>query len=237
VDDARQRGVAAQPGDAHVERAAAVDRPGEHLVAERFSTGSDSPVTGAWLTWLSPAATTPSSGIFSPGCTMTTSPTRSRRPDARTAAGPRRDERFAGARSISALMAPRARSIARASSSCASANRKTTAAASRPFAEDHRAGDGDEHQHVDVERQRSRRVQRPPDAVDAAAGDREHVDATTARRSTCRNSSAIPAATRTPRRSRTAASRGRRRGPTGSSCSSHARMPGLRDRFRESWTY
>ena len=55
MDDPRQRRVAAQPRDRHVERAAAVDRPGEHFVARLFSTGSDSPVIGAWLTWLSPA--------------------------------------------------------------------------------------------------------------------------------------------------------------------------------------
>jgi len=31
-----------------------------------LSIGSDSPVTGAWLTALPPATTVPSSGIFSP---------------------------------------------------------------------------------------------------------------------------------------------------------------------------
>ena len=41
-----------------------------------------------------------------------------------------------------------------------------------PLAEHHRAGDGDEHEDVDVERQRARRVQRAAHAVDAAAGDR-----------------------------------------------------------------
>ena len=32
-----------------------------------FSIGSDSPVTGAWFTWLSPASTRPSSGTFLTG--------------------------------------------------------------------------------------------------------------------------------------------------------------------------
>ena len=39
-----------------------------------LSTGSDSPVTGAWLTALWPATTSPSSGIFSPGRMTITAP-------------------------------------------------------------------------------------------------------------------------------------------------------------------
>ena len=41
-----------------------------------LSTGSDSPVTGAWLTALAPATTSPSSGTFSPGLTTMTAPGR-----------------------------------------------------------------------------------------------------------------------------------------------------------------
>ncbi len=95
-----------------------------------FSTGSDSPVTGAWLTWLSPAPTRPSIGIFSPGRTTTMSPTRTASTGRRSSTAPRRTSASAGARFISARIAPRARSIARVSSSCASANRKTTDAPS-----------------------------------------------------------------------------------------------------------
>ena len=50
-----------------------------------LSTGSDSPVTGAWLTSLSPALTTPSSGIFSPGRDDHDVADRARRPPARAA--------------------------------------------------------------------------------------------------------------------------------------------------------
>ena len=39
-----------------------------------LSIGSDSPVTGAWLTALTPATTSPSSGTFSPGLTRMTLP-------------------------------------------------------------------------------------------------------------------------------------------------------------------
>jgi hypothetical protein len=40
-----------------------------------LSTGSGSPVTIDWSTWLRPSSTTPSTGIFSPGRTRKRSPT------------------------------------------------------------------------------------------------------------------------------------------------------------------
>ena len=90
-----------------------------------LSIGSDSPVTGAWLTSLWPATTAPSSGIFSPGLMTISAPGRDR-VDARSGARPlrRAPARRRGVRSISALIAWRARSSVRASSACATANRK-----------------------------------------------------------------------------------------------------------------
>ena len=50
----------AQARHRHVEHAAAVDGAAEHFVADgSLQTGSDSPVIGAWLTWLSPASNAP----------------------------------------------------------------------------------------------------------------------------------------------------------------------------------
>ena len=95
-----------------------------------FSAGSDSPVTGAWLTALCPATTSPSSGIFSPGRTTITAPGAIRSTATRRSPSASRTSASAGVRSIRARMAWRARSSVRASSACASAKRNTTAAAS-----------------------------------------------------------------------------------------------------------
>ena len=85
---------------------------------------------GAWLTWLWPACTRPSRGIFSPGRTMTMSPIVTASMASVRSAPSRRTSASAGARSISARIAPRARSIARDSSTCARAKRNTTDAPS-----------------------------------------------------------------------------------------------------------
>ena len=175
----------------------------------------------------------PSSGIFSPGLT-TISVADPHLVDAARARRCRRAEPApsAGARSISARIAPRARSIARVSSSCASANRKTTEAASdhSPSAtapqtattirtlmsstrarSDARRGGPDE----------CRRARRRPQTAASRARQCPASDAQQARGEQRR---------RTATTSRCA--RSRPRWPTrGSSCSSHARMPVCADRF------
>ena len=201
VDDARERGVAAQPRDPHVERAAAVDRAGEHLVAGALLGGSDSPVTGAWLTWLSPAATRPSSGIFSPGRTTTMSPTADvvHRHAAELARRGVAHERLGG-RQIHQRADRAARALHRARlEQLREREQEHDRRPFAPLAEHHRAGDRDQHQHVDVERERARRVQRAADAVDAAADDRQQRRRRPpARWSTPAYSSAMPAPTSTP---------------------------------------
>ena len=96
----------------------------------RLPAGRDSPVMGAWLTSLSPVATTPSSGIFSPGLTTRTSPIATVSTATRTSRPSRCTSASLGASPITARMARRARSMLRDSIHCASANRKVTAAAS-----------------------------------------------------------------------------------------------------------
>ena len=93
-------------------------------------TGSDSPVIGAWLTSLSPAATAPSSGIFSPGLTTSTSPMATLSIGTRTSRPSRCTRASLGESSIRARIARRARSMLRDSIHCASAKRDVTAAAS-----------------------------------------------------------------------------------------------------------
>ncbi len=66
---------------------------------------------GAWLTLDAPEITSPSIGTFSPGRTTTSSPTSTRSTGTRTSRPPRSTVASAGERSISALMALRARSI------------------------------------------------------------------------------------------------------------------------------
>ena len=95
-----------------------------------FATGIDSPVMGAWFTSLAPATTAASSGTFSPGRTTTMSPTTTSSTATRTSRPSRRTSASAGASSISARIAWRARSMLKVSSHCATANRNVTVAAS-----------------------------------------------------------------------------------------------------------
>ena len=76
-----------------------------------FSTGTDSPVIGAWFTLEAPPSTRPSTGIFSPGRTSTTSPTRTSSAGTVSSAPARLIRASLGASAISARMAPRARSM------------------------------------------------------------------------------------------------------------------------------
>src|SRR5262249_7374882 len=140
-----------------------------------FSTGSDSPVTGAWFTWLTPPTTRPSRGTFSPGRTITTSPT------LMSSTGTRRDpsgcegsltSASAGVRSISPRVETRPRSIARPTSRRASAD-KPHVVPLRPLPQPHRAGVRNQHEQVDVERGRAGGVQRALHDVEAATRDGE----------------------------------------------------------------
>ena len=95
-----------------------------------FSTGSDSPVIGAWLTSEVPVRTMPSRANFSPGRTIIIAPGSTRSiPTSRSPASSRTST-SEGARSSRRAMASRARSMLCASSHCAAANRVTTIAAS-----------------------------------------------------------------------------------------------------------
>ena len=95
-----------------------------------FSTGSDSPVIGAWFTSDRPLRTMPSSANFSPGRTIISAPGSTRSMSTRRSPPPSRIRTSAGASSISLPIAWRARSRLCASSHCAAANSVTTIAAS-----------------------------------------------------------------------------------------------------------
>ena len=144
VDDPRQRGVAPEPRDADLERAAAVDGAGEHFVARRLvdrqRLAGDRRLVDRALRRRRPS---PSSGIFSPGLMTMTAPGAIASTPTRRSPAASRTSASAGVRSISARIAWRARSSVRASSACATANRKTTAAASDHCRSDDRAGRGD----------------------------------------------------------------------------------------------
>ena len=137
-----------------------------------LSIGSDSPVTGAWLTWLSPAATRPSSGIFSPGFTMIVSPTAtSSTLDAPLGAvAPherldRRDVHQGADRAARAVHAPRLQELGER-------EEEDDRGRLEPLADEHGPEDRDEHQDVDVERERPRGRQGAPDRVQPAGNDR-----------------------------------------------------------------
>ena len=104
--------------------------PARTLLPTLFSIGTDSPVTAASFTADWPSITTPSVAMASPGRTTKRSPTRnsassisSSRPSTK------RLTRF-GARSISALIAPRVRSSVNSSSASLIEYRNANAAAS-----------------------------------------------------------------------------------------------------------
>ena len=141
----------------------------------RFSAGSDSPVTGAWLTWLSPAATTPSSGIFSPGLTTTTVADRDAvHGHAAELAGRGVAHERLGGRQVHERADGAARPLHRARlEQLREREQEHDRRPFAPLAQHHGAAHRDEHEDVDVERQRPRGVERPPDAVDAAADDRQ----------------------------------------------------------------
>ena len=96
----------------------------------RLSTGTLSPVTGAWLTLVVPTTTTPSAGSLSFGRTKTTSPN-CNSPTAILCVLPsRRTVAVSGASSAKASMARRARPIAYCSSECPMPNRNSNSAPS-----------------------------------------------------------------------------------------------------------
>ena len=165
-----------------------------------FSTGSDSPVIGAWLTGLAPDTTTPSSGIFSPGLTSRTSASRtSSTAHARLLAVAAHDG--FGRRQVHqrAYRVPRAIHAARLEN-LREREQERDRRAFGPLADDHRADDGDEHQHVDVERHDARRRPRAARRVDAARQNRDEVSAANEQRAEDRGT----------RNSRPAAKRGAR---------------------------
>ncbi len=89
-----------------------VQRPGEERVARLLVDRSDSPVMEAWLTLLTPSTTTPSTGMLSPGRTMTMSPTTSSAMPTSFVSAPRLQSAVSGRSFISAVMAERLRSMA-----------------------------------------------------------------------------------------------------------------------------
>ena len=73
-DDLGQVGIAAGLPDLDGDRALAVDGAADNPSPALLATGSDSPVSMASLTAVSPSTTSPSAGTFSPGLTRTRSP-------------------------------------------------------------------------------------------------------------------------------------------------------------------
>ena len=127
-----------------------------------LSTGSDSPVTGAWLTALVARDDVAVERNLLAGLDDDDRARRDAiRPATRRSPAASRTSASAGVRSISARIAVRARSSVRASSVCASANRKTTAAASDHWPSTIAPAAAIEHQHVDVERPQPERAARP----------------------------------------------------------------------------
>ena len=117
-----------------------------------LSTGSDSPVIGAWLTSERPFLTMPSSASFSPGLTIINAPgstcSMSRRRSPRSS----RMSTSVEARSSSLPIAFLARSRLCASSHCAAANSDTTIAASSNWRIAIAPTTATTIKHIDVER-------------------------------------------------------------------------------------
>ena len=74
MDDARQRGVASERVTRDVERAAAVDAAGKHVVTGRLVDRQRLAGDRRLVDRLAPATTVPSSGIFRRACTTKTAP-------------------------------------------------------------------------------------------------------------------------------------------------------------------
>ena len=166
----------AQPRDAHVERAAAVDRAGEHLVAgallDRQRLAGHRRLVDVALARRDAAV---ERDLLARPHDDDVADARRRRPARAQAAGvASRDERF-GRRQIHQRADRAARALHRARlEQLREREQEHDRRGFAPLAEDHRAGDGDHHQHVDVERRatataRSARRTR----VDAAASDRD----------------------------------------------------------------
>ncbi len=94
------------------------------------STGSDSPVTGAWFTIDRPANTAPSTGMRSPALTITISPISSESTGAMISSAPLRVIAVLGAIAASERMALRARLSVRSSSACPRLKRNRSSAPS-----------------------------------------------------------------------------------------------------------
>ncbi len=104
--------------------------PANTLSSGCFSTGIDSPVTGAWLTAELPDTTCPSAGSRCPGLTITRSPRCNSSTGTSVSTLSRCTMAVLGASSASASIALRARSIAMCSSAWPILNRNSSSAPS-----------------------------------------------------------------------------------------------------------
>ena len=166
VDDARERRVADAAAWLRTSMAPwPLMVPANTSSPGCLSTGSDSPVIGAWLTSLAPATTRPSSGIFSPGRTRRRSPSTIWSTGTRISVPLRTTAASGGVRSMSARMALRARSMLRDFEMLREREEKDHCRGFRPLPDGDCADDGDRHQDVHVERAVSERTPGPCDGI------------------------------------------------------------------------
>ncbi len=104
--------------------------PAKTLSPATFSTGNDSPVTGAWFSADSPETTMASTGTFSPGRTSTMSPSTSCATGTVITVPSLRTKASLGAMVIRSRIARRARAMVRDSSHSETPNSQMTVAAS-----------------------------------------------------------------------------------------------------------
>ena len=144
MDDARERAVGRRPRRLDLERARAVDRPANTVVARhlaRPATTRRSPAPGRPPT--RPATTTPSTGTRSPGRTTTTSPTTTSPTGTWTLApSPRARSPSSAPASSSDRIARRARSMLQRLEPLRDAEQPDDGRGLEPVAERDRAGHG-----------------------------------------------------------------------------------------------
>ena len=142
----------------------------------RLSTGTLSPVIGAWLMLLSPTMTKPSAGTRSSGLMMTTSPHQVHRQDTSDSVSPRRTRAVSGVRSDRASIAAVCSSHRVVFQRMTDAEQKQQQRTFRPRSKRSRTRRSHDHQKVNLELARTDFLNRFGDSVVAAeeiSGDKQ----------------------------------------------------------------